>query len=55
MTETKTVLITGAAGGIGRATVALFVEKGWRVLGVDRAPFDHAQDKPFDHAQDKPF
>jgi NAD(P)-dependent dehydrogenase (short-subunit alcohol dehydrogenase family) len=39
----KTVLITGAAGGIGRATVALFAEKGWRVIGVDRAPFDQAQ------------
>jgi len=36
---TKTVLITGAAGGIGRATLALFAEKGWRVLGVDRAEF----------------
>jgi len=35
----KTVLITGAAGGIGRATVALFAEKGWQVIGVDRAPF----------------
>jgi NAD(P)-dependent dehydrogenase (short-subunit alcohol dehydrogenase family) len=35
----KTVLITGAAGGIGRASVALFTEKGWRVIGVDRAPF----------------
>jgi NAD(P)-dependent dehydrogenase (short-subunit alcohol dehydrogenase family) len=35
----KTVLITGAAGGIGRATVALFAEKGWRVLGVDGAEF----------------
>ena len=35
----KTVLITGAAGGIGRATVALFAEKSWRVLGVDRAEF----------------
>lgn len=35
----KTVLITGAAGGIGRATVALFTEKGWRVIGVDRAGF----------------
>ena len=33
------VLITGAAGGIGRATVSLFAEKGWRVIGVDRAPF----------------
>jgi glucose 1-dehydrogenase len=37
--DQKTVLITGAAGGIGRACVALFAEKGWRVIGVDRAPF----------------
>jgi glucose 1-dehydrogenase len=36
---TKTVLITGAAGGIGRATVNLFAEKGWRVVGVDRSDF----------------
>lgn len=35
----KTVLITGAAGGIGRATVDLFAQKGWRVIGVDRASF----------------
>ena len=35
----KTILITGAAGGIGRATVALFTEKGWRVIGVDRTDF----------------
>ncbi|MFH2104552.1 MAG: SDR family oxidoreductase [Chloroflexota bacterium] len=35
----KTVLITGAAGGIGWATVELFIEKGWRVIGVDRAPY----------------
>lgn len=35
----KTVLITGAAGGIGRATVQLFTEKGWRVIGVDQATF----------------
>jgi glucose 1-dehydrogenase len=35
----KTVLITGAAGGIGRATVKLFAESGWRVIGVDRNPF----------------
>ncbi|HEX7557144.1 MAG TPA: SDR family oxidoreductase [Leptolinea sp.] len=40
MTEkTRTVLITGAAGGIGRATVQLFTESGWRVIGVDRADF----------------
>lgn len=35
----RTVLITGAAGGIGRATVALFAESGWKVIGVDRAEF----------------
>lgn len=39
MPEYQTVLITGAAGGIGRATVSLFAEKGWRVIGVDRADF----------------
>jgi NAD(P)-dependent dehydrogenase (short-subunit alcohol dehydrogenase family) len=41
--RSKIVMITGAAGGIGRATVALFAQKGWRVIGVDRAPFDFAQ------------
>jgi glucose 1-dehydrogenase len=35
----RIVLITGAAGGIGRAVVALFEEKGWGVIGVDRAEF----------------
>jgi glucose 1-dehydrogenase len=35
----RTMLITGAAGGIGRATVKLFAEKGWRVIGVDRSEF----------------
>ncbi len=37
--SSRTVLITGAAGGIGRATVQLFADSGWRVIGVDRAPF----------------
>lgn len=32
----KTVLITGAAGGVGQATVSRFHEEGWRVVGVDR-------------------
>jgi glucose 1-dehydrogenase len=36
---TRAILITGAAGGIGRATVHLFADKGWRVIGMDRAPF----------------
>jgi NAD(P)-dependent dehydrogenase (short-subunit alcohol dehydrogenase family) len=35
----RTVIITGAAGGIGRATVRVFAQAGWRVIGVDRAPF----------------
>ena len=34
-----TVLITGAAGGIGRATVHHFASLGWRIIGVDRASF----------------
>ena len=37
--SSRTMLITGAAGGIGRATVKLFADKGWRVIGVDRATF----------------
>src|SRR3990172_5999735 len=37
--NSKAVLITGAAGGIGRATVRLFADYGWRVVGVDRATY----------------
>ena len=36
--EVRTLLITGAAGGIGRATVKVFAERGWQVIGVDRSP-----------------
>lgn len=32
------VLISGAAGGIGRATISAFVEAGYRVGGLDVAP-----------------
>jgi NAD(P)-dependent dehydrogenase (short-subunit alcohol dehydrogenase family) len=39
MPKNHTVLITGAAGGIGRATVSLFSQKSWSVIGVDRADF----------------
>lgn len=37
--EKRIMLITGAAGGIGRATVKVFAELGWRVIGVDRREF----------------
>jgi len=33
------MLITGAAGGIGRAVVEIFSEHGWLVIGVDRQEF----------------
>ena len=47
MTEkTKTVLVTGAAGGVGRATVAYFNQRGFRVIGVDRQP--HYDEFPSD-------
>src|SRR5574338_273683 len=39
----RTVLITGAGGGIGGACIRLFAEKGWRVIGVDRSPWGQAQ------------
>jgi len=41
---TKTILITGAGGGIGRACIDLFSERGWRVIGVDRS--DYGEDFP---------
>ncbi len=39
MKDIRTLLITGAAGGIGRATVHLFAKHGWQVIGVDRQDF----------------
>jgi short-subunit dehydrogenase len=33
----KTIIITGSSSGIGNATVNLFLEKGWKVVGVSRS------------------
>jgi glucose 1-dehydrogenase len=35
MSDQKIVLITGAAGGVGHATVVYFNEQGWHILAVD--------------------
>jgi NAD(P)-dependent dehydrogenase (short-subunit alcohol dehydrogenase family) len=39
MAAQRTVIITGAGGGIGRATTMLFSERGWQVIGIDRIDF----------------
>jgi NAD(P)-dependent dehydrogenase (short-subunit alcohol dehydrogenase family) len=36
MSDQRTAIVTGAAAGIGRATVARLVADGWRVVGLDR-------------------
>lgn len=34
----KTAVVTGASAGIGKATVAQLLERGWRVIGIGRDP-----------------
>ncbi|HEX8314920.1 MAG TPA: SDR family NAD(P)-dependent oxidoreductase, partial [Flavisolibacter sp.] len=34
----KTVLITGAASGVGKATAKYFSRKGWNVIATMRRP-----------------
>ncbi len=42
----RILLLTGAAGGIGRATAACFASQGWHIIGVDRAEFGPGFPKP---------
>ena len=39
----KTILITGAAGGMGRASVSLFQKSGWRVFALDRVAIEETE------------
>ena len=41
----RTVLVTGAAGGIGKAICDVFSQEGYRVIGVDRHP---TEDQPYE-------
>ncbi|WP_422031596.1 SDR family NAD(P)-dependent oxidoreductase [Roseovarius sp.] len=39
MSDTRTILLTGASRGIGHATVRKFSAEGWRVITCSRHPF----------------
>lgn len=43
----KVVLITGATGGMGKATCAFYVEKGYKVFALDRRKDDSLKDVVF--------
>ena len=36
MTQQKSIVVTGAGAGIGRAILMHFFAKGWRVVGIDK-------------------
>ena len=42
MSEQRTVVVTGAAGGLGEGIVRVMAGEGYRVLGVDLRPFESA-------------
>lgn len=49
MSTRGTVLVTGAAGALGSATVRTFLADGWQVVGVDRTALDDAPPDGVEH------
>ena len=43
MAEPRTVIVTGASAGVGKAAARQLVEQGWRVIGIGRDPARCAQ------------
>ena len=41
----RVLVITGVAGGIGKATAEVFRERGWNVIGVDIQPAEYLEQK----------
>jgi len=46
---TKTIFITGASTGIGKATAIFFAEKGWNVIATMRKPENETELNRFDN------
>ena len=44
MAAQQTIVITGSASGMGRATAEVFLENGWRVIGLDVVESDIAHE-----------
>ena len=52
---TKTIFITGASTGIGRATAKLFAAKGWKVIATMRKPENETELNALDNVMVLPL